>query len=407
MNLAERQQMQENKKPLTLKIITYLSLFIISIASIIGGGLYFTVDSMIVIRLCICIVFANILVLFSFSASVVNNTLYGDNTNHPIRFCLIYILMILLSLIFTSMPIAAWPYTAIFALLVLMSNISTGIITGMVCLCISIVFEGSANITYFMIYMLCGILISILLGNLDKEFKIALPLIISEVVLICGLSVIELTKSDEISFDIFIYPIVNAIITLILLFTALKIYSSKVVFVESDKYLDINDPECELLCALKSTVPDEYYKSIHVAYFCDRLARKLGMDENVLKCAGYYHRVGSLTGDNSWTNTYKICEEQELPEEVINILSEFLGDTVKPIHAETAVLYMSECIVSSVKYLFSKDKNIQLELSSLVEAIFKQRIDTGIFSSCNITMKQFEDMKTVFVEEKLYYDFLR
>lgn len=407
MNQEERILMQENKKTNLKNIITYILLFAFSIAVVILGALFFNADLMSALRLCACVVFAQILVLFSFSASVTNNTLYGDNTQHPIRFCFIYILMLLLSLGFTAMPIAAWPYTAVFALLVLMSNISTGIVAGMVCLTISLFFEGSISISYFMVYMLCGVLVSILLGNLDKEFKIAMPLVITETVLFSSLSVIVITQNENLDIETFIYPSVNAAITLILLFIALKVYSSKVVFVESDRYLDINDPECEILNTLKMKVPDEYYKSIHVAYFCDRLARKLGMDENVLKCAGYYHRVGSIVGDNSWANTYKICEEQELPEEVISILSEFLSDKVKLVHAETAVLFMSECIVSSVMYLFSKDKNIQLELSSLVEAIFKQRIDTGIFNSCNITMKQFEDMKTVFVEEKLYYDFLR
>ena len=68
---------------------------------------------------------------------------------------------------------------------------------------------------------------------------------------------------------------------------------------------------------------------------------------------------------------------------------------------------MCECMVSSVQYLFGKNKDIKLDYAELTEAIFKQRFEAGLFKDNDISIGQYEKMKKVFMEEKLYYDFLR
>jgi hypothetical protein len=102
-----------------------------------------------------------------------------------------------------------------------------------------------------------------------------------------------------------------------------------------------------------------------------------------------------------------VCEEQNLPEEVMSILQEFEDPNTPLIQTESAVLFMCECIVTSIQYLFSKNKEVKLEYPSLIEAIFKQRIEAGVFRQSDMSIGQFERMKKVFMEEKLYYDFLR
>lgn len=388
-------------------VVIYIALFAVSIAIIVAGAWYYKLETVGAIRLLFCVLFAQILVLFSFSAGACQNMLLGDNVEHPVRFYLLYIFMMILSLLFTAMPVSAWPFCAVFALLVLMSNILTGIVSATVCLIIAVGFGIHDFYAYFILYFLCGLIVAVLLGQLDEQFKIAMPLITIEAVLISGLSIVVITGASAVNFEILLYPIINAAITLILLFLVLKMYSSMVMFVESDSYANVNDPECTLLTELKNKAAEDYMRSIHVAYFCDRIARQLGLNDKQLKCAGYYHRIGIIGGDNTWENTYTVCTESGLPTEVIDILAEFLNDRAKVTMPETAVLYMADSIVSSVLYLYKKNKEMNIDIPKLVETVFKQRTDAGVFKECEISIKQFEDMKKVFVEEKLYYDFLR
>lgn len=405
MRAEENRTMQNSTG--TSRKITYFFLIFFSIAISAVADYMSGKTDIAMIRNGILLLLAQIIVIFCFNAGVANQNLFGNNYEHPVRFFITYIFMIGMSVGMTFLPIQAWPCVVFFAMLTLLSNIPTGIVSGLVCLAFAGNLLGMDNLQFLVFYLICGILTSVLLGNLDHQFKIAFPLVMIITMNLCGLTIISISETARFTSELLLYPVINAIVSLILLLLVLRIYSSKILTTPGDDYIDINDPECKLLIELKSIAPDDYFRSVHVAYFCDRIARKLGLDENMLKCAGYYHRVGRIVGERTWGNTYAICSESGFPPSVIEILKEYLNDMSPIEKTETAVLYMSECVVSSVLYLFSKNKDMKLDLDTLIETIFKQRFDTGMFNKCNISVKQIEEMKTVFKEEKLYYDFLR
>ena len=171
--------------------------------------------------------------------------------------------------------------------------------------------------------------------------------------------------------------------------------------------MDINDPECPLLVKLKEHSKDEYYHAIHTAYLCDRIAKKLGLNDAVTKAGGYYHKIGILKGESSWENAKEILEENQYPEMVLNILKEFLDKQEKIIMKETVVLLMADTVISSISYLFSKDSSAKIDYEKLVQAVFKKKTEGGLLNSSSISIGELEEMKKILTEEKLYYDFLR
>lgn len=64
-------------------------------------------------------------------------------------------------------------------------------------------------------------------------------------------------------------------------------------------------------------------------------------------------------------------------------------------------------MISSVRYLFSKNPKIHLDYDKFIGDIFKKRMESGMIEESDITLKELKDMKKTLMEEKLYYDFLR
>lgn len=171
--------------------------------------------------------------------------------------------------------------------------------------------------------------------------------------------------------------------------------------------MDINDPECKLLVELKAFSKEEYYHAIHTAYLCDRIAKRLMLDDAVVKACGYYHRIGMLKGENSWDNVNHILQEYHFPVEVQNVLKEYIDKSEKIISRETVVLLFCDTVISSISYLFSKDSKIEMDYQKIIGAIFKKKLESGIIDYSRLSFGELQEMKQILVEEKLYYDFLR
>ncbi len=399
--------MEESKDPRKKRVKLYILLMIISIAAVAGVYLIYKLPEIRAIQTLVIVVLGQIVVIFAYESGLLYESLVNGITDKPSIFAVTYMTVIAASVVMAAMPVTAWPVAVIYVLLTIMSNIPCGIVGGSVCVLIASSAVDSGVYPFIYVYLLTGIAASVLVAHLDEQFRIGLPVAIVEIILFAGLGATLITSVNSFSIEMLIYPVVNLAVTLILLLFILKAYSARVIFKEEDKYIELNDPECLLLTELKKVSPEDYHKTVHIVYFCDRVSAALGLDAPKVKCAGLYHRVGVIGGAYNWENTRMVCEEQNLPEEVISILREFEDPQTPMVQTETAVLFMSECIVTSIQYLFAKNKEIKLEYPSLIDAIFKQRIEAGVFKQCDISIRQFELMKKVFMEEKLYYDFLR
>ena len=330
-----------------------------------------------------------------------------DNRLHPGRFFFCYFLSFAVAIICSFLPISGWPFVAIFVLLSLFTNTLTGVVSSSVLLIIGLLISG-IGFQGFFIYFLSGVTAACLFSGLNDSFKVGIPIFLSLLLLmVCETAGSILFINEKIHFNLFIIPIINVVMTAILLVVILKFFSYFVIFKYRDKYMEINDPECVLLVELKGKSKEAYYKAVHTAYFCDRVSKKLGLDSNLVKACGYYHKIGQLKGKDQWENVFEIGVEHSFPPAVLEILEEYICKNIPITRKETAVVMFSDTIVSSILYLFSKDSKAELDYNHVIDTIFKKKLDSGILQNCNITLSEIEMMKNIFKQEKLYYDFLR
>lgn len=348
-------------------------------------------------------------IIFAMEQSVESDTFLFDNRDHLWRFTILYLISLAGSLLFPLLPAGGWPYLAVFIGLMLFSNQTVGIFTGTVLLVITAMLQGgSESFISFFVYFVGGLVGIIVFSYVDTSFKIGLPLLISMMVQMVCLSVQEvLYVNEQLNPQMFVIPAVNLLVCMILLLVILKYFSFSIVYKTQDLYMDINDPECPLLVELKSASKEEYYHAVHTAYLCDRIAKRLNLDDAVVKACGYYHRIGILKGENTWENLQLIMEENRFPQRVREILKEYVDSTEPMISKETVILLFSDTIISSISYLFSKEPQIQLDYPKVIGGIFKRRIESGVIDRSDLTFGELQEMKKILVEEKLYYDFLR
>ena len=367
-----------------------------------GNTLYET------IRILILTVMMMGVLVFTLEYSRVQDMFLFDNGKNLWRFMLLYGIFLAGSLLFPMLPPGGWPYLAVFVGLMLFSNRLTGICAGCSLLMITVLLGKTYTIEEFLLYFVSGMVGVLLFSCLNETFKVWIPLTVSLLMLLLCLCIREVLMVNEaLHMEMFLIPIVNMLVCAILLLVILKVFSFSIIYRNRERYMDINDPECPLLVELKNFSKEEYYHAIHTASLCDRIAKRLKLDDEAAKAAGYYHKIGLLKGESNWENTNCVLEEYQFPERVCGILKEYLCEEEKIISKETVILLISDTVISSITYLFSKDPVAQLDYEKLLQAVFKKKEESGLMKHSQISLGELEEMKMILTEEKLYYDFLR
>ena len=399
--------MEKNKKQTIIRILFFSLMFVFSGGIVLAGSLLHGRNTETLIRNTVMILAGTGIVIFAFTVEEMNHRFIYRNDGKYARFTLMYLCSLIASVFLPYLPVTGWPYLVIFVLLGVFSDGVTGIAAGGVCLLLSVNFAGG-SFSVFWLYFISGVVGILVFSTLNDEFKVGIPMFISLAVLMLSLTAnVVLFSQEQLSAAQFTIPAINLIVCCILLLVSLKIFSTAVIHRNREKYMEINDPEFPLLVQLKEMSKEEYYHAIHTAYLSDRIARRLGLDDAAAKACAYYQRIGRLKGENTWENVSDICSEYHFPSYTKKILKEFVDESEKIVSKETIVVLFADCIVSSILYLFEKDPKAELNYEQLIDTVFRKKLETDELWGNEISLAQIHEMKKIFIEEKLYYDFLR
>ena len=387
--------MEENKRKLSWKLFpAELAILILGGAGFwfLGGIRQIARDRL--LGGCVMALLGLAVTGFHFRREYLRGELDYNNEEHVYRFWLCMGVGLAVAFACGFLPVAAWPFLLVYVLLSLFSNMSTGMLAATVLLMISVTLSGG-SVNGFALYLISGAFAVTLFRHLERDFHFGIPLFLSILcLLVCETASIVLTVNARPDIELFVIPTVNMILSSILLLGCLKIFSSVVVYQHRETYLDINDTENPILAEFREKNRQEYMLTIHTTYFCERIAKQLGMDVDALKCAGYYHRL-------------KESGENQFPPAAAEILDDYWHNKKQPRLKETAVLICTNTVVASISRLIQKDQKQKVDYDKVIDAIFEKFLEDGSFDRCSVTIEQFRMMQRIFKEEKLYYDFLR
>lgn len=389
------------------RIVVFMFMFALSGLTAWLGSVFYHNKTDVMIRNIVMVLAGTGIVIFSFVMGEASGFFVYRNEGRYGRFAVIYLFCLVAAVFLPFLPVAGWPYLVFFVLLGVFSNGMTGLVAGSLCLLMSVHFAG-CDYAVFWLYFISGMAGIMLFATLDEEFRVGIPVLISLLILaLCLTANVILFAEEKLSIVQFMIPGINLMVCCILLLVSLKMVSSMVIHRYRDKYMEINDPECPLLVQLKEFSREEYYHAIHTAYLGDKVARNLGIDDAAVKACGYYHRIGKLTGENTWENVSAICDKYHFPPKTKQILKEYVDPDERIVSKETIVVLFADCIVSSILYLFAKDPKAELDYEQLIDTVFKKKFETDELWGNEISLGQICEMKKIFIKEKLYYDFLR
>lgn len=329
-----------------------------------------------------------------------------DNAEHPFRFLLTFLLSLVCSMLFPLVDKNVWFFLSIGIALSLFSNAYLALysVTGMILF--SCILSGNDLIT-FCVYLLPTFIGILLFQNIDKSFKVSNSIFISVLVLgIVEVAGFVLLSNAKLSADQFIMPVVNIAINTLLLIFVLKFFNQNVANKYRNKFLELNDQEYKELLRLKETSKEEYFRSIHTAYLSERIALAIGCDVDVCKNLAYYHRIKKAFSLNE-KECEKFTVDNGFPPKASRQLLEFLNKDTRIVTKEASVVFISDKFISSLMNIFSKDKNIDLDYTALVDALLDKNFVKESLSDSDLTQKDFKTIREIMLKETLYYDFLR
>ena len=323
-----------------------------------------------------------------------------------IRFAISYGICLAVSLCCAFLPPAGWPFLVVFVMMSLFGGFLPGICGGISFLTFSVLLAG-ADISIFALYVLTGLLGACLFSRLDEKYRIALPLFVSlSFLFVAETACVVLFANETLKWELFLIPALNVIISLILLLILLKVYSGMEIFKYRIKYLEINDQEFELLVNIKEKDKNAYYRAVHAAYFSERIAQALSLDADAAKTAAYYANAGILYKEPE-KDLEKEFVSYGFPPYARQLLRELTGKNTGIRHKEAAVVYMADAVISSILYLFEKKQDTKTDYAAVIETVFQKKWESGSLKNSELTFAEWNRMKKIFKEEKLYYDFLR
>ena len=389
----------------SMVVLCFVSAFLMFAA----GKAYSLTDGEI-IRNEITVIIESGLIVFLWVDGLIRGSLVYGNEKHINRFFIIYMLSFVAAILFPLVNNLIWPYLSIFVLLSLFSNSLLGLCSGCALLNVTLLLCQGTAFQPFFIYLIAGVVAIVLFQHVGDKLQFGIPIFVSIMllfVLLVAYHVLFLNQS--FSFTMLTVPIVNVVISTLLLLVLLNAFSLLVIRGSNDMYMEINDPEFELLVKIKNKDKREYYRAVHTAYLADRIAADIGVDRRAVKACAYYHRIGMLEGkpdDIETARTY--FERYQFPESASKLLEEYIRcGKNSPISKEATIINLCEDLVNKLMTIFEKDKTLKIDSDRMIEEMIERRHISGSFNQSDLSIAELDRVSKLLKKEKLYYDFLR
>ncbi|MCH5280183.1 MAG: hypothetical protein J1E61_01845 [Lachnospiraceae bacterium] len=345
--------------------------------------------------------------VFSYYIGDKKATLFWWNRNRLGRYT---ILLILFQFSFTALfylPFLTLPLSAVCVILTLFSNGFCGMAAYLFFL-IEAAFISGLTLNQIIVLTLAGVAGAALFQSLDKQFRyggVLFAYLIGDfacysLYYVAGVTGMQLG-------DAILYTAIRLFALCILILVSLKLAAKFSIYRDDEFFMKINDPEHRLLSTLKQTDRDIYFHAVHTAYLSEKIARRIGANAALAKAGGYYHKIGVLQGEDTMQNAILIGKEYRFPDSLMKLLEEYGVRNPLTLSRETAIVQLADALVSSITFMFQKNKNADLNYEKIVDIIIKKKMDSGDWAVCELTMEDICQIKEGFAEERMYYDFLR
>ncbi|SER53741.1 hypothetical protein [Lachnobacterium bovis] len=207
-------------------------------------------------------------------------------------------------------------------------------------------------------------------------------------------------RNSIVSKEYFICIIAQSVF--ICLFTLVfykKVYHNT-ISEEKNKYDEILDENYHEILSIKAFSPKEYNHAIRVSDLSYRCAKKLGYDTTLCAAAGFYYRMCKWDEEQGINKAIEKAKYQCFPEAVIKIISEYNGEINLPSSKESALINMTDTLVSKIEQLKSTQNNVA-DINIFIYQTLNEFSISNKLDASGMSMHQFLLVRDYLVKEGL------
>lgn len=382
-------------KPNIEYIISALIILVITATAFGSSKLYgFNLSGC--IQVCVITIIPGIFTFISFFISKENKVLYYNNGDYFCRFCIVYGICFVISLFLPLISSTGWLFPVMMTALALFSCSEVGLISGIGLLAMTSLLSG-VSFPIFVLYVIAGGFSVVIFSKPDDNLKITMPLISSlSVLLLVLVCQIVFFISGISNIESFVIPLINVFVHTLIYVCIFRIYSKTSINPGRERLMIIGDQAFEGFAPLKECNIKEYTLAIHSAHFAELIASKIGCSPILCKCGCYYYSLNTEHSD--------FKEDIEMPLNLQTLLNELHDNQFNgEIHSKE---YYS-VIVSRLAVELVVQSPESCDLESELNNFFDNFIKNKIWYKSDISLHEFNIIRQLFIDEKMYYSFIK
>ncbi len=145
----------------------------------------------------------------------------------------------------------------------------------------------------------------------------------------------------------------------------------------------------------------DYDHALRVSRLAAKVAGELGADEKLTMAGGFYYRIGKLEGEPFIENGVRIAQQNCFPERLVQILEEYNGINRAPRTLESAIVQISDMIVTKFDLLDKDTFSAGWNRDIVIYQTMNEKSSEGLYDHCGLSMNQFLKIRELLVKEEI------
>ena len=132
-----------------------------------------------------------------------------------------------------------------------------------------------------------------------------------------------------------------------------------------------------------------------------RLAAGIGADEKLARAGGFYYRIGKLEGEPFIENGVRIAQDNCFSQRLVTILAEYNGEKQLPSSIESAIVQISDMIVTKFDLLDKDTFSSTWNRDIVIYQTMNEKSADGLYDNSGLSMNQFLTIRELLVKEEM------
>jgi putative nucleotidyltransferase with HDIG domain len=310
------------------------------------------------------------------------------NNTKIIEIFFLYHIVLIGSILISFLPYQNRPYMLIPMLIALYYGIEKGIAASALILS-AITFILGNDMEYFYATALISMISVLFAANIKNKLKSVIYGIIYIFLTFYINGIFQYYYTEKFDSDLALKSMVSVAISIIgiYLFVLIKEPFNIKKFIKKDS---------KPLLFIKQKSNPLYLHSVEVGDLAYNAAKKLNCNKDLALLGGLMHDIGKTTDNNYIKEGLKLANTYHLPKRVKEMIVEHNIKYRLPSSKESAIVMLSDSVVTSIEYVKSKDKFVSEQ--KVINNVFNVRVFDGSLLKSGLTLKEINIIKNEFIE---------